>query len=370
MVRLLMILKSNHYLAALSISFQLVTFNVDATDCGNVRVDQGDGLLASHPIYDQYFGGSEDSSMCYAVAGSQFLDAVRTTESENRHAQLSPITVAIQAKINFLAQWPMLKYSEVSNGRGASGLGIGVISNLYEGNKLAGWGCDREYLKQNGIEDPNPIWKVVENSYWYVKYQNEEISTIAQKLLVEIHNGNFLKGKLLAKVDLDFLKEILAQPGFYQREQLFYNKLCEGHMIDFTLPNISFYEHYSDGGSSGNLFVVDEPDYTAIDRIDSTLSQEIPKPALVDICQQLLMDPDHSYRKSVDGFFSSECAAHSVLIVGRRQNSQSGKCEYLIRNSWGQFRGYDSRWEVDERAQIWIDGLELSKSILAVMTAR
>jgi hypothetical protein len=63
--------------------------------------------------------------------------------------------------------------------------------------------------------------------------------------------------------------------------------------------------------------------------IDYQLTQK--KPAVLHLCaSSLVADNDTNFRQMGD---SEMCGNHALLAVGKRENA--GKCEYLLRNSWG-----------------------------------
>ena len=52
---------------------------------------------------------------------------------------------------------------------------------------------------------------------------------------------------------------------------------------------------------------------------------------------------------------------HFSTVVGRRFNSSTNSCEYLVRNSWGRgCEGYDERLECEE-GNIWVPKKVLAK---------
>ncbi len=56
------------------------------------------------------------------------------------------------------------------------------------------------------------------------------------------------------------------------------------------------------------------------------------------------------------------CGAHAAVIIGKR-GTADGKCEYLIRNSWG--KSYSYSWKTSN-GDIWIDGKALMKNLLGI----
>ncbi len=67
---------------------------------------------------------------------------------------------------------------------------------------------------------------------------------------------------------------------------------------------------------------------------------------------------------------TDQCGRHASLITGRRKNPQSGKCELLIRNTWGNSCGSYSRdWTCDSaKGSVWVDEATLGRAITNVQT--
>jgi hypothetical protein len=58
----------------------------------------------------------------------------------------------------------------------------------------------------------------------------------------------------------------------------------------------------------------------------------------------------------------SKCQAHALLAIGMRKNPHNGRCDVLLRNSWGTSEfGYSKNWE-PEHGNVWVDLDTLSKN--------
>ncbi len=79
-----------------------------------------------------------------------------------------------------------------------------------------------------------------------------------------------------------------------------------------------------------SLSQFDTPGKTAKGVIDSFLQKN--QPAYARLCSKTFKRKDSTDLRAMSG--TSGCGNHVVLIVGKRRNS-AGKCEYLVRNSWG-----------------------------------
>ena len=85
-------------------------------------------------------------------------------------------------------------------------------------------------------------------------------------------------------------------------------------------------------------------------------------PIGISYCSKLL-GKGFDYKTPQDG--AVNCGNHASLVVGRRRNSITNRCEYLIRNSWGKScYGYSKDWTCEkERGTVWVDSEKLSENI-------
>jgi len=93
------------------------------------------------------------------------------------------------------------------------------------------------------------------------------------------------------------------------------------------------------------------------DTLNVRLKNKYSQPVAITYCSEILNDKGPSKR----GPAAEECKySHSSVIVGRRVD-QAGKCQYLVRNSYGDScNGY--YWEC-EHGQIWVDSDYLIENI-------
>lgn len=106
--------------------------------------------------------------------------------------------------------------------------------------------------------------------------------------------------------------------------------------------------------------------------LDEQLDKKNPQPAMIQYCWTFLVDgekrrPEKFYkgiRTSCEKKAGDITSDHKSLIIGRRK-SKSGKCEFLLRNSWGNdCNSYasgtsmaNSCWEelrINKAADIWV----------------
>lgn len=63
-----------------------------------------------------------------------------------------------------------------------------------------------------------------------------------------------------------------------------------------------------------------------------------------------------------EGRVLKTCEPHAAVVIGKRGNPE-GRCEYLIRNSWGHYSNYD--WKTSS-GDVWVDGAILSKNLFGI----
>jgi hypothetical protein len=56
---------------------------------------------------------------------------------------------------------------------------------------------------------------------------------------------------------------------------------------------------------------------------------------------------------------------HASMVVGRRINSKTGRCEYLVRNSWGEDRSPNPNLEWED-GNFWVSGFDLMMHTLSI----
>ncbi|WP_412469475.1 MULTISPECIES: hypothetical protein [unclassified Halobacteriovorax] len=353
-------------------SLTLLSTTIYANDCQEIRLDKGENApFKDLPIHDQMYGKKTDSQMCYAFAGSQFIDAVIQNDMKVKGHITSPITTALQTKLSPTRDngSSVNLLSNISRGAGRSGLGVGQINILFKQMKQ-GYSCDQNFLTSIGIKDPNTFWEPFVYEFYANKSIEEKVSTLKNELKLRGVADEFFN-----IVEDETLAQAVSKKGFYLREQLVFEKLCEGHKINLNLPELEYHDYSpSDIGfhetdeEFKQRFQVDEINQNAIQNISDSLESGNNLPVIVDICAEVLTEKNKSFKRSLPAMNGS-CSNHSVLVIGQRK-AQDNSCQYLVRNSWGDYRKYDQAWEVDEKGQIWVDAKTLSSSILKVIHAR
>lgn len=113
--------------------------------------------------------------------------------------------------------------------------------------------------------------------------------------------------------------------------------------------------------------------------INQAMDKDKPLPVGVDYCWTFLLDGPDTPTERKNGCRrkdeKSEQVDHKSVLIGRRINSKTKKCEYLLRNSWGNdcnsyfggtddfYGSCDQELETNGTADVWIDAELLGDNI-------
>ena len=88
-------------------------------------------------------------------------------------------------------------------------------------------------------------------------------------------------------------------------------------------------------------------------------------PVGVGYCSRVLTQGTHF--NEMDNPDGSLCGAHASVILGRRKNPQSGTCQVLLRNTWGNIDCTRKAWEcVPNKSHVWIDEDIFKNSLFSI----
>lgn len=105
--------------------------------------------------------------------------------------------------------------------------------------------------------------------------------------------------------------------------------------------------------------------------LTSLLQTKTDLPVGVGICSRILDDANYRNvfptQTQEESSCSSSSTPHAMIMIGKRMNQKSGRCEILLRNSYGTECGGKKTWECD-KGNIWMDAEALSKNIYSIDT--
>jgi hypothetical protein len=366
-------------------SFFLPTLHADfhsAERCTSIRHDEGDGSLAGMPVLDQgmYINenpeGSGDSEegdrsrtslgLCYAITASQFLDAYlnRTGQRPPGGSRASVLGVA-QSYIDLENVEDSLEGGRVTRAIEAVSAGNSLCTvdsaTGRESNELAEALALNHRLER--FHESMSSWR--DESFWLRFNLRGPIVDLARS-----HHG------LVCRVNNFYQDHSLVLPN-----DVFQALETENDISPVLSPMIRNY-----CAQPGNQHRVQRwpevfnPPLRKKNREDLLhryLEDPAGLPIPIDYCSRILRPdrglelPTWDKEENKWQIHRENCGKHASLIVGRRFNRLTHRCEFLVRNSWGsrcpesyvtrEEGGYITRCE--ENGQLWINSEDLASAM-------
>lgn len=344
-------------------------------------MDLNGGPFSNLPIYDQ---GTE--GLCYSYAASQLIDAWRVEHHQFEEKRLSSpihagaiytingkrqnailkIEAQIQERLNDSSRDAKSRELSIKSLRGrqkdidrfldpTGGSTIGVLEDLRNRKSV----CSTDELfgpdaQQNYKQKIEPIAKLRR----YALHFSEKRKTLACDL-TETFNSEFA-GQVLdvAKAVDDILKHLDSDNEFL--ESLLSN-FCKTPIDLTALPAPKQYVATPYKAVSELSKTPPSSALSTANELMNLLSQNPPQPISLSYCSRFLITSDRMSRYS-------SCDAHASVVVGR--SFREGKCQILIRNSWGE----SCTWEDQqpryvypcENGQIWVPLEEVSRRVTTI----
>jgi len=188
-----------------------------------------------------------------------------------------------------------------------------------------------EYFAEN--KDTKDFVEMLEKSSekTRVQYLTSDLPSIGKSNILESKNSqcrqfnNFGLSQSQLSTIKDVVDKTMPSRALYD---LAVNS-CRGKRISADLPNLDFKWSSEDGGPKA-----------MIGYMDSKLNSNLPI--------AITWHPEFS-----QGNRRLQKGTHASIVVGRRLNETTGKCEYLVRNSWGKSCNYVAELSC-EAGNVWI----------------
>ena len=331
-------------------------------ECGNTNLSDPGKSMSSVKVKDQ-----DGSGYCTAYAASEMYDAWRASKGILTKPT-SPIAVAIQHG----AEKP--EHTQRKLGEGDTPFHKDPTTRIdYAGD--GGGMCDRidvlirhgscDEKAVNDLLDSLPPSKAAKSSgasetlrhRLFLHFEQLKAARLAATI-ARLHPENkpqtcaphLLPEKALP--DLSLLDSQVRMPtNFDDYFADFINKICKGHTEkpDRT-PQCQSEMTLTSGGAAELL----RDHFNGPDKI---------LPAGISYCARVLQSgPGFNFGNSasvISGLLNKpklgrDCGPHGSIVIGRRLNEKTSKCEYLVRNSWGTSCDYYKpckRWQTNVNQQ-------------------
>lgn len=357
--------------------------SVWAEECGPAfRLDERGGSMEHVPVLDQGKLGS-----CYAYSASAILDAWRISHGDLPDGRfIQPEILAVDARLDHTPGSSDIDGGNLSRAL-ETGLRGGCLKWKGDSQALQLWlttagrlGAHASYLhgrvesdqeELKNLDDPKYCETLVRDGKHpsaekvtclaRVRFQRQALSDTHSKLIQgcrDIATQGGATPNALERLTTDPQK-ILAHgqfPPLLPAQKSLKSVLCDPKnrlVIKEPKPKVKTTslldkDHKmpaNDGSFMKNLF-----------------NRHFEKPAQplgIDFCSNLLHHGEGGRKYASNRVLSEGCGPHSALVIGRRKTF-FGRCQYLIRNSWGkECDRYNHDWDC-ERGSVWVDETTLA----------
>ena len=299
------------------------------------------------PVLDQGTAG-----ICYAYTAAQMIDAYRFAHGDKRKGHLtSPLQMAALYK----ARYPN-STEELSKRDDVDALSGGVpITSVSEALLYGSCSKKRSDELQNSSNLDLKIARLIA-LYKAKDYPNETIDKIANSVLCEFDIETkaepkmtsllkSIKNALELKSEQDFIYELM-------------NTMCsQPYKIEIKPPAKIVSHLYSDSHTTGG-------NTEAVLKFLRNAFNSNPKtPAAISYCSNILRDKNYT-GGIASSYFQTKLVCkrrHGSIVIGRRLNSKTNTCQYLVQNTWGSscnpYPDHDC-----ENGSVWIDEKQLTEN--------
>ncbi len=288
-----------------------------ASSCPDVRLDKS--ILKSVPVLDQ-----DGSGLCYAYTAATMIDAYRFSHGDSDvRFTTSPLALAVQTK------------GQSENGNGWAHEVLANAAKICNHQEVSKHFQSTDFWTENG------------RKFWSGRFTNFDYYCSEARAWVSnmIGSSNTRNMEAIGSLDLSD-RAVTAKMA----------KICSSsESKPLKIPIRKAIEVRSIDGFPSRSVVAD--------KIKSLLNGKNPQPVGINYCEDVLRDPKVAAVN--DRGKKENCKNHHFSTIVGSQISEKGKCQFLIRNSYGT-SCMPYKWPC-ERGQIWVDEDELSKNIEAMI---
>ena len=302
----------------------------EVPECSDKRLDEPGGVMEKMPVQD---GLMASLNICYSEVAAQLIDANRIQQGQTDGFVTNPVYLSLNAdkSLSGFGQYGVLYDGSILNGLDSKkfifGNEFGSVCDAVRGVRGKQLCSDKAMPDLSTKQDFVNVW--------------ERTSSNAEKYSVfECPVGK--QSPYVAAGSTISIIQSLAEQECDQSTRV--------PMPDMTCAS--------------NLRKTPRKNEVILDQ---ALKKGLP--AGVEVCDNFLfkagpkmyfdsMD-DEASKVPVHQMMPDNCSGHSMLVIGRRKNPKTNKCQYLLRNSWGvkacqYYRGLPSS-DCDKNGQTWVD---------------
>ncbi len=313
-----------------------------ADDCVDVRLDQTGGSLEKIRVLDQ-----DGTDTCYAYTAAYLFDAYRYQEMRAQNPEID----------NFSQSSPLVAAAEFANFKNKESMDKGNVGQALK-QLIKNGGCPHERIgDQFGAYDINGFLKELK-LYFEVLSTNKNPKNLSneervQSLACYLQNSDYPD----PFEQLQELSEALSEHQFIHFLQSTFDASCKNHRWKPSKePKLNIEMATEDPKQRKMIFE------NHLAKMDS--AQASPLGAYV--CLEFFHLANYKGVQK-NGKPKEDCSLHSTLVVGKRKNTK-GKCQVLLRNSWGaSCEGYSTEKENCENGQLWVEKEKFMNNLLGTI---
>jgi hypothetical protein len=321
-------------------------------DCADVRLDDKGKSMENVPALDQLSFGD-----CYAEVASEMVDAYRFSHGDKR---------------TNLHSEPLMTAIEIGQSKGWKDLDYGYTPCQAVDDFRKNGACNMASVIEKDGETPesymaryigfqNSIATLAQSTTANADQISREVSGDSVSICDDLANGGMARGSgaAVSSIQTDLLKN-----GNVAMMESLRESLCSGSAhfnLQTPLPACNVFSP-SEARQPGTF------DQTIQWRLNLPNAQ----PVAISFCSAILT-AGRSFQVNLDDVAagkadaSNKCEDHAALVIGSRKNPQTGKCQYLVRNSWGTACEYSKDWQCDTgKGNLWIDRDTLVNNIYRI----
>ena len=284
-----------------------------ARDCRPIRLDDPGKSMEKIPVMDQ-----DSKWICYAYTASQMADAWRFSHGDHNTTHLtSPVATAVF----YASQRTDFPTKDIDNGWQA-----GALASIAKNGS-----CDYKaiYTKfgTTGLKEYFGELNKYFQKFKLLAIQESNSSKISQDYAKAVQCAMKSANTQLIP-EIPEIINALSQPNYLEYLSKLFQNVCASNSIDVHLPD------------ANTLWTKNFFDDDRVSQIQKTMNKELngsnPQPIGINYCENILWDKSVQGINSSGEFDWSVCKHHHISVVIGQQPTTDGRCEFLVRNSFGQ----------------------------------
>lgn len=352
--------------------------NATSEQCDTIRLDQENGSMKDIPIVDQ-----GDVSNCYAYVAAQVMDAWKQQQKKSgikfgldsgqTSATFSALEYTVRKKLNDIDPCERLEFSlNRENGKAVDAMILNPPLPFEFGNACEVFNLIKEKggCPDSSVED---YIRPLREKFYKAEWQERLAESPSLRAKEVSGESSSLKEYIFSKLttsrassDLAFLKSAnnpehwvrhctkreidaanCADPAQNQSKSFIDPKLIETSQ-KLARDSIKDFLHEIETNAcpkrAGVLLsktagcgpacnfdrLTQEKKKQMAVAVEKELSMPNALPPSFEICQQAIK------RDASPGQSCTESDLHDILLVGQERNQKTGKCQYILRSSWGR----------------------------------